>query len=184
MTVTAGHSLTPVEHSSLIMSRNFLSKNDELRRGDYLISNNREFKAIFQDDGNFVIYGWQPLWASDTSGSDASRLCMQADCNLVMYNNKDEPREWKTVFQEDEPTAPDPAATPTTTRVEDGRKNLNSPPRKTGEQMSSAGLTGDRFTPPTELLPPRRFSVNGKISRKAFRNLFCMQPTGRLKSGI
>ncbi|XP_018556250.1 uncharacterized protein LOC108899979 isoform X1 [Lates calcarifer] len=77
------------------MSRNFLSKNDELRRGDYLISNNREFKAIFQDDGNFVIYGWQPLWASNTSGSDASRLCMQADCNLVMYNNKDEPR-WHT----------------------------------------------------------------------------------------
>lgn len=30
------------------MSRNYLSKNDELRRGDYLLSNNREWKAIFQ----------------------------------------------------------------------------------------------------------------------------------------
>ncbi|XP_042254571.1 lectin-like [Thunnus maccoyii] len=77
------------------MSRNYLSKNDELRRGDYLVSNNREWKAIFQDDGNFVIYGWKPTWASDTSGSDVVRLCMQADCNLVMYNKCDNPR-WHT----------------------------------------------------------------------------------------
>ncbi len=122
-----------------IMSRNFLSKNDELRKGDYLISNNREFKAVFQvsnseywctqdtyrdawymytelyksvwkmhilitvnclcfclqDDGNFVVYGWKPVWASDTAGSDVVRLCMQADCNLVMYNKDSEPR-WHT----------------------------------------------------------------------------------------
>nr|XP_046226637.1 mannose-specific lectin-like [Scatophagus argus] len=77
------------------MSRNFLSKNDELRKGDFLVSNNGEFKAIFQDDGNFVIYGWKPVWASDTYGSDAVRLCMQADCNLVMYNPQDEPK-WHT----------------------------------------------------------------------------------------
>ncbi|KAL4001209.1 G protein-coupled receptor [Sarotherodon galilaeus] len=64
------------------MSRNFLSKNEELRRGDYLVSNNKQYKAIFQDDGNFVIY-------------DAVRLCMQADCNLVMYNKCDTPR-WST----------------------------------------------------------------------------------------
>ncbi|XP_026147670.1 mannose-specific lectin-like [Mastacembelus armatus] len=77
------------------MSRNFLSKNEELRRGDFLMSNNGNWKAIFQDDGNFVIYGWKPVWASDTDGSDAIRLCMQADCNLVMYNKKDNPT-WHT----------------------------------------------------------------------------------------
>ncbi|XP_051267384.1 uncharacterized protein LOC127369753 isoform X1 [Dicentrarchus labrax] len=77
------------------MSRNFLSKNDELRRGDYLLSNNKEWKAIFQDDGNFIIYGWKPMWASDTSGSDTVRLCMQEDCNLVMYNKDSQPR-WHT----------------------------------------------------------------------------------------
>uniref|UniRef100_A0A3P8SWS8 Bulb-type lectin domain-containing protein n=1 Tax=Amphiprion percula TaxID=161767 RepID=A0A3P8SWS8_AMPPE len=77
------------------MSRNYLSKNDELRKGDSLFSNNREWKAVFQDDGNFVIYGWKPTWASDTYGSDAVRLCMQADCNLVMYNTCDQPR-WHT----------------------------------------------------------------------------------------
>ncbi len=36
-----------------------------------------------QEDGNFVIYGWKPMWNSDTAGTDAVRLCMQADCNLV-----------------------------------------------------------------------------------------------------
>ncbi|XP_040922103.1 lectin-like [Toxotes jaculatrix] len=77
------------------MSRNFISKNDELRKGDYLLSNNREWKAIFQNDGNFVIYGWKPVWASDTDGSDAFRLCMQADCNLVMYNQDGQAR-WHT----------------------------------------------------------------------------------------
>ncbi|XP_035854117.1 mannose-specific lectin-like isoform X1 [Sander lucioperca] len=77
------------------MSRNFLSKNDELRKGDFLISNNKEYKAVFQDDGNFVIYGWKPVWASDTCGSDVFRLCMQTDCNLVMYNKAGSPK-WHT----------------------------------------------------------------------------------------
>ncbi|XP_075903858.1 B-type lectin plumieribetin-like [Nelusetta ayraudi] len=77
------------------MSRNYLSKNDELRRGDYLLSNNREWKAIFQDDGNFVVYGWKPVWASDTAGTDVYRLCMQSDCNLVMYTKCDKPK-WHT----------------------------------------------------------------------------------------
>nr|BAE79274.1 lily-type lectin [Platycephalus indicus] len=77
------------------MSKNFLSKNDELRRGDYLLSNNGQWKAIFQDDGNFVIYGWSPVWDSKTHGSDVFRLCMQADCNLVMYNKTGSPK-WHT----------------------------------------------------------------------------------------
>ncbi|XP_053180640.1 B-type lectin plumieribetin-like [Scomber japonicus] len=77
------------------MSRNYLSKNDELRRGDYMMSNNGQWKAIFQDDGNFVIYGWKPVLASDTAGLDAIRLCMQADCNLVMYDEANQAR-WHT----------------------------------------------------------------------------------------
>ncbi|XP_054479220.1 B-type lectin plumieribetin-like [Anoplopoma fimbria] len=77
------------------MSRNYLSRNDELRRGDYLMSNNREWKAIFQDDGNFVVYGWKSVWATGTNGSDVFRLCMQADNNLVMYN-KDGSAKWST----------------------------------------------------------------------------------------
>ncbi|KAG5835995.1 hypothetical protein ANANG_G00249910 [Anguilla anguilla] len=71
------------------MSKNFLSVNEELRKGDYLVSNNQEFKAVFQEDGNFVIYGWKPTWASDTVSSEPYRLCMQKDCNFVMYTKND-----------------------------------------------------------------------------------------------
>ncbi|XP_067343088.1 B-type lectin plumieribetin-like [Channa argus] len=80
------------------MSRNSLFRCQELRKGDYLVSNNGNFKAIFQDDGNFVIYTWKPVWASDTYKSDAIRLCMQDDCNLVMYNKDGTPR-WHTNTQ-------------------------------------------------------------------------------------
>uniref|UniRef100_A0A3Q1H4R5 Bulb-type lectin domain-containing protein n=2 Tax=Anabas testudineus TaxID=64144 RepID=A0A3Q1H4R5_ANATE len=86
---------TVVGNLSLIMSRNFISKLEELRRGDYLVSNNGNYKACFQDDGNLVIYTWKPVWASDTAGSDVNRLCMQADCNLVLYNKDNAPR-WHT----------------------------------------------------------------------------------------
>ncbi|XP_016533968.1 mannose-specific lectin-like [Poecilia formosa] len=77
------------------MSKNYMSKNDELRKGDYLMSNNGQWKAVFQNDGNFVVYGWKPTWASDTCGSDVTRLVMQKDCNLVMYNENNQPR-WAT----------------------------------------------------------------------------------------
>ncbi|KAJ8336917.1 hypothetical protein SKAU_G00381370 [Synaphobranchus kaupii] len=81
------------------MSRNYMSKFNELRRGDYLMSNNREWKAVFQEDGNFVIYGWKQVWSSDTAGaSDAHRLCMQDDCNLVLYG-RDNKVMWQTKTQ-------------------------------------------------------------------------------------
>uniref|UniRef100_G3NLI3 Bulb-type lectin domain-containing protein n=1 Tax=Gasterosteus aculeatus aculeatus TaxID=481459 RepID=G3NLI3_GASAC len=71
-----------------IMSKNYMSRNDELRQGDSLTSNNGEWKAVFQEDTNFVIYGTKPVWASDTYGLDGIRLCLQDDCNLVMYNQR------------------------------------------------------------------------------------------------
>ncbi|XP_063077449.1 B-type lectin plumieribetin-like [Engraulis encrasicolus] len=68
------------------MSKNTLSCNGVLERGDYLISNNGNFKAIFQEDGNFVVYGWKPIWATNTGGLAGDRVIMQSDCNLVMYD--------------------------------------------------------------------------------------------------
>ncbi|XP_068441551.1 B-type lectin plumieribetin-like [Clinocottus analis] len=77
------------------MSRNYLSGGNELLRGDYLMSNNNQWKAVFQDDGNFVVFGWKPVWASNTNRSDAVRLVMQDDCNLVTYNAAGVPK-WDT----------------------------------------------------------------------------------------
>ncbi|XP_029002446.1 B-type lectin plumieribetin-like isoform X2 [Betta splendens] len=77
------------------MSKNAIYKNHELRNGDFLESNNGKFRAFFQDDGNFVIYTWKPTWASDTDKTDATRLILQEDCNLVMYNKDHKPR-WQS----------------------------------------------------------------------------------------
>ncbi|XP_073344485.1 B-type lectin plumieribetin-like [Pagrus major] len=78
------------------MSKNSLLKNEELRRGEYLLSNNGKWKAVFQDDGNFVLYDdGRAVWASNTCGSGGFRLCMQSDCNLVIYNRGNKPK-WAT----------------------------------------------------------------------------------------
>ncbi|XP_064805942.1 B-type lectin plumieribetin-like [Oncorhynchus masou masou] len=74
-----------------------MSKYDEMRKGDDLMSNNHKWKACFHEDGNFGIYGRKPMWNSDTAGQrDAYyRLCMQDDCNFVMYQ-KDNKMIWQT----------------------------------------------------------------------------------------
>ncbi|MBN3297555.1 LEC protein, partial [Amia calva] len=81
------------------MSGNRLLKCDLIKQGEFLESKNKQFKAVLQDDGNFVIYGWKPLWASDTWGNPtADRLVMQDDCNLVIYKKDDEPM-WQSNTQ-------------------------------------------------------------------------------------
>uniref|UniRef100_A0A8C7K2Z1 Bulb-type lectin domain-containing protein n=1 Tax=Oncorhynchus kisutch TaxID=8019 RepID=A0A8C7K2Z1_ONCKI len=67
------------------MSRNYMSKYDEMRKGDYLMSNNHKWKVCFYEDGNFGIYGRKPMWNSDTAD----------DCNIVMYQ-KDNKMIWQT----------------------------------------------------------------------------------------
>ncbi|KAF7698751.1 hypothetical protein HF521_003493 [Silurus meridionalis] len=85
ITRTSSHHISTAS-SGRTMSRNFLSMNSELRKGDFLLSNNGEYKAVFQEDGNFVVYGWKPIWDSKTAGNpNAKRLIMQEDCNCVMY---------------------------------------------------------------------------------------------------
>nr|CCQ25776.1 Lily type lectin 1 [Channa striata] len=67
------------------MSKNYLSRNDELRKGDYLMSENGNYKAVFQGDGNFVVYAWSPIWATNTHGKNPYKILLQQDGNLVMY---------------------------------------------------------------------------------------------------
>ncbi|XP_008316315.1 mannose-specific lectin-like [Cynoglossus semilaevis] len=73
------------------MNRNSLSTDQELRAGDYLMSNNGIYKAVLQTDGNFVVYGWAPLWASNTWNKDSYRLLLQQDNNLVIYDKENQP---------------------------------------------------------------------------------------------
>ncbi|KAM7407833.1 hypothetical protein PAMA_003546 [Pampus argenteus] len=77
------------------MSKNSISTDQELRKGESIVSVSGKHTAIFQEDGNFVIYtGGHPIWSSRTDGSRASRLILQQDNNLVMYS--DEGPIWAT----------------------------------------------------------------------------------------
>ncbi|XP_008316311.1 mannose-specific lectin-like isoform X1 [Cynoglossus semilaevis] len=73
------------------MNRNSLSTDQELRPGESLMSLNGNYKAILQTDGNFVVYGWAPLWASNTWKKDSHRLILQSDGNLVIYDKTIKP---------------------------------------------------------------------------------------------
>ncbi|KAL0985223.1 hypothetical protein UPYG_G00154280 [Umbra pygmaea] len=77
------------------MSTNYMSANRIMWPGDYIQSNNGKFKAIFQDDGNFVVYtDGRAIWDSKTDKKGGIQLIMQADANLVIYT-KDHPI-WST----------------------------------------------------------------------------------------
>ncbi|CAL8306258.1 unnamed protein product [Gadus morhua 'NCC'] len=75
---------------------NFIATNQELRKGDSLMSQDGSHKAIFQDDGNFVIYKWSPSWHSNTANDGGIRVLLQEDNNLVMYT-KERKAVWSSV---------------------------------------------------------------------------------------
>lgn len=57
-----------------------------------LASTSGRFIAIFQTDGNFVLYdNGRPIWASGTNGRGATRLTLQNDGNIVIYNARTQP---------------------------------------------------------------------------------------------
>ncbi|KAK0151641.1 Lectin [Merluccius polli] len=70
------------------MNKNSISTNEELLHGEYLMSVNGKYKAIFQVDCNLVIYGKEAIWQSDTAQSTGARLILQEDGNLVMYTKR------------------------------------------------------------------------------------------------
>ncbi|KAL2079055.1 hypothetical protein ACEWY4_024799 [Coilia grayii] len=76
------------------MCRNMLKVNDEIRRGDYISSPNGRYKAIFQHDGNFVIYEVKRIWSTETWGNQ-HRIVM-SNGNLYMYENGNYPSHWTT----------------------------------------------------------------------------------------
>ncbi|MBF0436373.1 MAG: hypothetical protein HQL77_13490 [Magnetococcales bacterium] len=50
---------------------------------------NGTYYAVFQSDGNFVMYNssWGAEWDTNTNGSRANKLVMQTDGNLVVYHD-------------------------------------------------------------------------------------------------
>uniref|UniRef100_A0AAY5KBC5 Bulb-type lectin domain-containing protein n=1 Tax=Esox lucius TaxID=8010 RepID=A0AAY5KBC5_ESOLU len=60
--------------------KNSISIGQELHVGDIQSS------LSGLEDSNFVVYKWEPVWASNTYKKDGERIIMQHDGNLVMYS--------------------------------------------------------------------------------------------------
>ncbi len=70
-----------------VYARDKLYPGEELRRGEYLNSDNGDFRLIMERDGNLVLFGPRrnPIWSTGTHGTPAERCVMQKDGNLVLY---------------------------------------------------------------------------------------------------
>jgi fucose 4-O-acetylase-like acetyltransferase len=79
-------------------NRNKLKMDEELRVNERLISNNRKFKLVLQNDGNLVLYKMidsinpstqhfdQAIWNSTTNNKPITKATMQKDGNFVLYD--------------------------------------------------------------------------------------------------
>jgi len=66
--------------------RDTLDKDGRLHGGEELRSADGRYRAVMQQDGNFVVYGGSALWASNTVGHNGHWVVMQGDHNLVVYD--------------------------------------------------------------------------------------------------
>lgn len=67
-----------------------LHEQQYLKIGQYLSSS--KGRAVFQEDGNFVIFeDSKLLWSTSTSGKNGTKLIMQDDGNLVIYDVYNDP---------------------------------------------------------------------------------------------
>jgi hypothetical protein len=83
--------------AGLILSTSFLwagnlgetaQNGTEFTHGDYLLSSNGNYQAVFQGDGNFVVYrttDGHARWNSGTQNRGANLCAFQGDGNLVVY---------------------------------------------------------------------------------------------------
>jgi hypothetical protein len=89
-----------------------------LRVNDSLLSPNKQYLAIFQSDGNFVVYRTSDmhyLWATSTENRGANLCTLQSDGNLVVYRTWEAPNgywdsqddgtgQWNSVWVETDGT--------------------------------------------------------------------------------
>lgn len=80
--------------SNLVSAPNFasgistMSAGQTLNPNEFLVSPNRWYKAVMQDDGNFVVYNkaLKAVWSTLTYDKGPSRFVYQEDGNLVVYD--------------------------------------------------------------------------------------------------
>lgn len=87
--VTSRNGAASVTPAPTAPASNRLLSGQQMLPGQSITSANGCFRFIYQTDGNLVLYrmsGYQPLWASNTSGRSARNAIMQTDGNLVVYD--------------------------------------------------------------------------------------------------
>jgi pimeloyl-ACP methyl ester carboxylesterase len=78
----------------VVVYRGGLDVDDRLWPGDMVNSTDGRLHFVYQGDGNLVLYfgaggdGWEPLWATGTDGTSPGFVVMQADGNLVIYDER------------------------------------------------------------------------------------------------
>jgi hypothetical protein len=75
-----------------------LNTGQGLAAGESIYSNNGNYFAVMQTDGNFVVYtsAGKALWSTNTTGSGADWAVMQSDGNFVLYNNSQGRAVWSS----------------------------------------------------------------------------------------
>ena len=82
----------PPAQNAVPATRDTLVGAEKLQPGEQLTSANGKAKAMYQADGNFVVYGpGGALWATATHGKPVGQVVMQDDGNLVLYSSAGTP---------------------------------------------------------------------------------------------
>jgi hypothetical protein len=81
------------------LATNTLSPGTTMNAGDYIVSPNGKFVTTMQYDGNLVTYaGSRAVWSSGTAGNYGNYAIFQNDGNFVVYNAGNGPLWWSTTW--------------------------------------------------------------------------------------
>lgn len=81
------------------LATNTLGPGTTMNAGDYIVSPNGKFVTTMQYDGNLVTYaGSKAVWSSGTAGNFGNYAIFQNDGNFVVYNAGNGPLWWSTTW--------------------------------------------------------------------------------------
>uniref|UniRef100_A0A3Q3IWF9 Bulb-type lectin domain-containing protein n=1 Tax=Monopterus albus TaxID=43700 RepID=A0A3Q3IWF9_MONAL len=66
-------------------ARHSISANQTLLKGEAIFSRSGKYKAVFEKNGNFVLYGWKKIWASNTPQFNGDCIVLEDDGTLAIY---------------------------------------------------------------------------------------------------
>ncbi|KAM8857113.1 B-type lectin plumieribetin-like [Synchiropus picturatus] len=71
-----------------------ISADQALRKGEAIFSLNGQFKAVFEQNGDFNLYQWQKLWSTNTAALSGDCISLNKNTTLAIYRDGSE--VWKS----------------------------------------------------------------------------------------